>query len=368
MQERETSSFADVLARPSAAGSLAGTLSDWDDFAVHQAAAPVTSVTPAHPGWTERFYFNVLRPTGEIVAVIGGGVYPARGLGESYFCRIDGDEQHNVRGWHPLPTPGERVEPGPFALRCEVPLRDWSLSVDLPDAPFAGRFGGTMAPYLYPTIDIPALEPDGPFDLHCHFVAMGRWQLDELAGLATSDGMLGVRDRTWGVRSRRPRLHVWSVLSLGERTLAFHHQELADASVLMSHAAVVHGDGRVEPLSVTGHDLRFHPRERLIDEGEVRFSGENGPLTVTFARVGHGMRLAGAGYDDRQGDRGVASGVQRDVYGLGDPAVAAQTGRGTIDSGVRAQATGAWTAEGVGVVETAVARDHVGYGGQLTRG
>ena len=78
--------------------------------------------------------------------------------------------------------------------------------------------------------------------------------------------------------------------------------------------------------------------------------------------MGTGIRLAGAGYDASQGDRGTTSGSQRDEYDLSDPAVAQSTGRGTIDAGVRAQVSGAWSAEGIGVVETAIARDHVRYG------
>jgi hypothetical protein len=74
------------------------------------------------------------------------------------------------------------------------------------------------------------------------------------------------------------------------------------------------------------------------------------------------MRLAGAGYDDSQGARG--SGVQGDSYDLGDPDVARRTGRGTMDQGARCQVTGAWEADGIGVVESAIARNHH-YGSQL---
>lgn len=356
--------FADVLARPSSQGEQAGTLTAWDDFPIHQAAAPVSSVHPGAPGWTERFYFNAIRPSGELVAVVGGGVYPNRGLGEFYFCRMDGEQQVNVRGWHPLPAAGAAPEAGPFALRCDAPLADWTLSVDLPDAPFAGSFAGTMAPYLYPTIDVPASTPGGPFDLHCHFVGLGAWSPGTLG---SEEPLLGVRDRTWGVRSRRPRFHLWSVLALGERTVAFHHQELADGTVLLSRGVVVHADGRVAPQEITAHELQLHPQERLLDHGRLELTGEDGTLELAFDRVGQGMRLAGAGYDDHQGERGRTGGLQRDQYDLTDPGVAARTGRGTIDSGVRVRASGAWSGAGIGVVETAVARDHVGYGGQLAR-
>jgi hypothetical protein len=36
-----------------------------------------------------------------------------------------------------------------------------------------------------------------------------------------------------------------------------------------------------------------------------------------------------------------------------------------MDQGARVQASGAWEGEGIGVVESAIARNHVRYGGQV---
>jgi hypothetical protein len=93
-------------------------------------------------------------------------------------------------------------------------------------------------------------------------------------------------------------------------------------------------------------------------------TGENGDLALEYERVGHGIRLAGAGYDDSQGER-TPGAMQSDVYDLADPEVARRTGRGTIDQGARVQASGAWEGDGIGVVESAIARNHVRYGGHV---
>ena len=355
----------DALGRQAPADADQDVLVAWDDYPVHQAADVLSSVTPSLPGWAERFYFNALRPTGEIALIVGGGLYPARGISEFYLCRLDGQRQVNVRMWQPLPAPGAELDDGAFSLRCDSPLSDWSVKIDLPEDRFSGRFSGSVPPFLYGTIDIPASEPDGPFDRFRHFIALGRWQLDEAAGVDTSGGLLGVRDRTWGVRTRRPRLHLWSVLELGDGCLALKRQERADGSVMFSEAAVTHADGSIDRLEILDHDLVFDRAERQVVRGRVQLTLERGPLTVEFERAGTGIRLAGAGYDAGQGDRGTTSGVERDEYDLTDPDVAARTGRGTIDVGVRAQFTGAWSAEGIGVVETAIARDHIRYGRQV---
>ena len=350
----------EALTRP-AAGAVLGA---WDDYPIHQSVALIGSVTPERANWSERFYFNVIAANGEVLAIMGGGIYPVRGVGECYFCRLDGDRQVNVRSFAELPGPGREVVTGPFSLRCERPLRDWSVTVELEDLWFEGRFNGINAPYLYEPVDVPATEPGGEFDLYRHFVAVGDWKLDHAAGIEAPGRLLGVRDRTWGVRTRRIRWHNWCVFQLGERTLTLIHQELADGTVMHSEAGVVHPGGETERLQIIGHSVTYDPYDRQVMRARWSLAGEHGELELECQPVGLGMRLAGAGYDDSQGEREAGS-VQRDSYDLSNPDIAIRTGRGTIDHGAQAAVTGAWDADGVGVVESAIARNHVRYGHQL---
>ncbi len=358
-----SSPVADVLARPAFDG--AERLSAWDDYPIHQSPVVESAVSPNLPGWAERFYFNVLRPTGEIVAILGGGVYPVRGVGECYFCRLDGDRQENIRAWSELPRAGAEATTGPFQIRCESPLRDWSVGIDVDDVRFKARFVGILPPYLYSVLDVPSTDAGGDFDLYRHFVAIGDWEVEDAGGLDLPANLIGVRDRTWGVRTRRIRKHNWYVFNLGDVLLTLIHQELADGSVFFSEAGAVHGDGRVERMRVVGHDLRYDPNSREVHAGSFTLAGEDGEVRLEYERVGKGIRLAGAGYDDKQGAREDPSGYERDAYDLGDPEVDKQTGRGTIDQGARVQVTGAWSGEGTGVVETAIGRDHHRYGSQI---
>jgi hypothetical protein len=353
---------ADALTRPASARTDA--LGAWDDLPVHQSPALLAAVEPALPGWSERFYFNVLRPTGEIAAVLGGGVYPVRGVVECYLCRLDGDVQRNLRAVGELPAPGREVASGPFSLRCDVPLRDWTVGIAADGVRFDGRFTGLNAPYLYEPVDVPASDPGGDFDLFRHFVAVGRWTLADGAGIDVSEELLGVRDRTWGVRTRRVRWHNWAVFHVGDVTVTLMHQELADGTVRHSEAGAVHADGRVQRFTITGHDLSYDRKDRQIVRGRWDLASEAGPLVLDFERVGTALRLAGAGYDDSQGGR-AAGAVQRDEYDLADPEVARRTGRGTSDAGARVRLSGVVDGEGIGVVETALARDHVHYGSQI---
>jgi hypothetical protein len=357
----EHPTVADALTRPASGSDRLGA---WDDYPVHQSAGLLSSVSPAQPGWSERFYFNILRPTGEIAAIMGAGVYPLRGVSEAYFCRMDGDRQVNLRAFNELPAPGADLGGGPFSLRCETPLHDWSVGVDLGDESMSGRFCGLAEPYLYDPVDVPASEPGGEFDLFRHFIAVGRWELMQAGPLGDATDLIGVRDRTWGVRTRRIRWHNWCVFWLGDTVLTLIHQELADGTVMHSEAGFVRANGETGRLRITGHDVTYDPHDRQVTRARWEFDGEEGPLLLEYERVGLAMRLAGAGYDDTQGARGTGD-AQRDSYDLADPDVARRTGRGTMDQGARGQVSGAWAAEGIGVVESAIARNHVGYGSQL---
>ena len=353
----------DALARPAADGAALGA---WDDMPVLRDAELLGAIAPAQAGWAERFYFNVLRPTGEIAAIVGAGVYPVRGVCEAYCCRMDGDVQRNVRSLHRLPRDGRPATGGAVTLTVDAPMRDWSVAVDAPDLRLAGRFAGIGEPYLYALVDVPPDEPGGPFDRFRHFIATGRWTIDEgPPDLLGQPGLLGVRDRTWGVRTRRVRWHNWYVFQLGGTCLTLMHQELADGTVRFSEAGIVHGDGRAERLDLEDIDVRFDRVTRDLRAGTVWLRCAAGPLQVAFERVGPGIRLAGAGYDDRQDERDEGHGVQHDAYDLADPDVAVRTGKGTIDGGAVVICRGALEATGIGVVESAIARDHVRFGEQV---
>lgn len=333
-------------------------LTSWDDYAIHQTPATLGAVQPSLPNWGERCYFNAQRADGSLVAILGGGVYPQLGLREHYLCRLDGTRQLNLRVRQHAVAVDDSV--ATFDFRCEDPMRRWKLNVRGTEPEFEALFEGAREPFLFAPVDVPPDEVDGPFDLFRHFVAVG------VLDLGGERGFLSARDRTWGVRSRRARLHNWYVLHLGPHFLTLMHQERADGSIHFSEAALCQEDGAVRPLSVDGHELRFDPETRQLEAGRLRLSGEGIELGLELERVGEAIRLAGAGYNDSQGAGGADGGQEVDAYELGNPAVARDLGRGTLDNPVRALLSGPGIEfEGVGVAETAVARNHVKYGLKL---
>lgn len=338
-------------------------MSPWDDLPLHNQATVLAAAETPPDNWAERYYFNVLRPNGEIAAILGAGIYPRNGIAECYFCRIEDGTQHNARACQPLAGADRRSTPAPFSLRCVSAMHTWDALVNTEGARFAGRYSALTQPYHYSTVAIPASVAGGPFDDWQHLVAAGRWDIETFSGNDGGNDFLCIRDRTWGLRTRRTRLHHWMVFEIDGVCINILHQERADGSILYSEGGIAWPDGRNERLRVEAYGFDFDSNTREARSGFFDLSGDGGDVRLEYVTIGVGIRLNGAGYDDSQGER--AAGVQTDSYELGNPAVARDSGRGVIDIGGRAEVTGAWRGRGIGVVESAVARDHVRFGDQI---
>jgi hypothetical protein len=345
-----------------------------DDYPLHQVAETFVRVGGQHPKFTDRWYFNLQDLDGRMRGIVGGGFYPVAGVLEVYACVLVDGTQVNVRQ-RVRCFDRQRLDAAPaVGFQVIEPLQRWSARVDGPDLAMELDFAAAHPPYLFPPFFVAADPPHqaSPREVDAiqHFVQPGRasGSISTASGTHALDGV-SFRDRTWGVRSSRPRLHQWFVLHLDDGSfLTLIHQERADGDRLVSHVARVTADGLVDRGVPDGHDLTIDRASRLLLEG--RFTGHDrsgAPLEVHVTNAGEGVRLLGAGYTADQGDEALLGSVTGETWDLADPAEAVRLGRGTIDSPVTATARwGDWSAAGIGVTETAVARNHWRYGAQLS--
>ncbi len=347
-------------------------LTTWDDLPLHQTAGTFREPVSAHPKWVDRWYMNIQQPDGALLAIVGFGFFPNTGLIEWYMCALDGARQRNLRGSAELGERAPIAASNGFRFEIVEPMRVWTAGVDVDGLSLDLTFESLGAPFHFRPIWCAADVAGGEFDEYQHFVQIGRLAGTLDVGTQVSlDGMQAVRDRTWGVRSRRPRMHNWYTFNLGDgRMFALMHQERADGSVHVSEAAVVDPDGRAEALVVDDHRLSFDPVTREIRASEWRLRTRAGETAIlAIEPVGVSIRGLGAGYDERQGQaRDLDSPVVTEVWDLADPKVAAETSSSTIDTPARASLSGAFGHTGSGVAETAIGRSHHRYGGGLDRG
>lgn len=342
-----------------------------DDLPVHQTAETLRRPDTLHPRWTERWYFNLQQADGRLLGIVGGGFYPNNQLLEVYACLLDGQNQHNLRQ-RVRTSDRSRLDLGDrVAFEVIEPMRSWTMRANGPAFALRLRYEATSAPHLFPPFvvaaDLPHRSGPGDYDAIQHFVQPGV-VTGQVSGRDVGR-LHSFRDRTWGVRSSRPRLHNWFVFhSPDGRYLTLIHQERADGSQLVSHMAIVAADGSRGQLVLDDHDLTFDGVSRLLRFAHYRghdTAGRRFRLAVT--NTGEGVRLLGAGYSNAQGDSGGGSAAESETFDLADAGVLRRTGRGTIDSPASMDLE--WDdgerLTGIGITESAIARDHWRYGSQL---
>ncbi len=113
------------------------------------------------------------------------------------------------------------------------------------------------------------------------------------------NGWYGQRDRSRGVRtmSGGQGLHVWYQAQFPDFAIGFLLVETRDHDRLLLEGAVMHEDGRLDPIVDVRHALEFTETGDLLT-GEVLVltaAGEKYPPVRADARAGGGY-MAGAGY------------------------------------------------------------------------
>ncbi len=179
-----------------------------DDFPVHQTSEPLLHVATSSPNAYDRFFFNGFSADGEVFFAVALGVYPQRQVMDGALSVIHDGVQHNVRASGPAPADRTRTAVDPLTVEVIEPMRRHRIVVD-------DRFG--IRAELDWTSISPAIEEprftrvvEGRTQLdYTRLTQFGRWEGGiEIDGttIEIGDGVVGVRDRSWGVRPVGPRI------------------------------------------------------------------------------------------------------------------------------------------------------------------
>jgi hypothetical protein len=346
-----------------------------DDLTLHQTAETFQRTDTLHPKWTERWYFNLQDGDGRLLGICGGGFYPFSGVLDVYACLLSAGQQHNLRQRVRAVDRGRLDAAEQVRFTIVDAMQTWHASATCPAFALELRFQAGHVAHLFPPFVVAADRPDSSsaleFDAIQHFVQPGQASGELRVGSAPPEPFdaRSFRDRTWGVRSARPRLHNWFVFHADEgQYVTLIHQERANGTPMVSHMAVVAADGSARTLVLDEHDLTFHPRTRLLLAARYRGHDAAGRrVQLMVENIGDGVRLLGAGYTSAQGDASAEEGVVSETWDLGDADLMTRMGRGTIDSpaSMVLHCGDGVPLHGVGVTESAIARNHWRYGSQI---
>lgn len=280
-------------------------------------------VDPSAPGLPERFFdrfmFNA-HPRDGIgpSLVVGAGLYPPRDVIDGFVVVSLATEQRNARFSTALHA-SDGTSVGPLSWRVLEPMRRWSVRLDDPAIGIAfGLEWVARAPAWHGTVLVPNASgtPSSFEHLFQSGFVTGSLTID---GAETAvDGWYSQRDRSRGVRTMAggQGLHIWFQAQFPDRSVGFLLVEDREHRVLQLEGAVMHTDGRLDPIVQVGHELRFD--EGLDLRGGtvsvVTASGER--LEIAADASDRGGYMAGGGYGGAHGRDYGLDHIEHDVYPL----------------------------------------------------
>jgi hypothetical protein len=249
-----------------------------DEYLLHQAALPLAQVASQDPHWQDRLYFNLHGQQGEFLAITGLGAFPNRGRMEGYLLAVHRGRHYSYFVSRPLAADREEMTAEGLSFTVVEPLRRWRLRLTAPEGPLQGEllFEARCPPYQFATIH---WEKGGQTVAHqCHYTQAGRYRGALQVGNQALEGLLGMRDRSWGVRNM-PLVEMWLWLSVQLPTacLTAWQWETAEGEPLYCDGALVGEDGQVRRLLSLAHELELWPGTRRPRRARLSLALEGGP-------------------------------------------------------------------------------------------
>ena len=314
-------------------------LTKGDDYPLHQTPDPIAFAGPER-NFYDRYFFNGYSADGEMFFAFALGVYPNLNIMDAGFTVRIGAMQYNLRASRHLDMERMDIEVGPIRIEIVEPLKRLRLVIDDNDHNIAAdlMFEGRHVPIEEPR----TTRRNGPritMDM-TRLTQLGRYSGWLRAGgraiQAEAAGVVGSRDRSWGVRAvgqRDPQPMVpeqkhqfhwyWVPANLDDRVIHFYLNEDETGDVWNRGLVMVHDDGRVEHLHDATIETNEHRGTRWPSRGVIRATDDRGGAYRIEVDAGDRTYLSGIGYMHPEWGHGFNKGplaVAYDEIGPGDVA------------------------------------------------
>ncbi len=177
-------------------------ITNFDDYCIHQTAAPVAQPSQSDRNFYDRYWMNGLDAGGRYIFEAGLGLYPNRRIMDAHFSVSLGGKQYAFHGSRRAPKERGETVVGPLAIEIVQPMRQLRLRL-------APNEHNIECDLLFTAASVPHEEPqsvmydDGHLIMQTsRFTQMGYWE-----GFFSIDGervavshAVGTRDKSWGVR------------------------------------------------------------------------------------------------------------------------------------------------------------------------
>lgn len=234
-----------------------------NEYMVQQSQRPIGELASDEPDWDNALYFFVSDPdpARELGLFCGFEVFPNRGIQRAtYHLRQRGEHYraNSITPWTGQLGP-LLAAPG-FRFECLEPMARWRLVIDDPAKDLAVdlEFHARCPAYAHRHVRLTG-DHAGAIDQR-HYNQSGRFRGALRVGGETSHELIGMKNRSWGVRSwhQLPMYH-WTTAQFDDVSVNTWLFEDQDGKALFVDGAVTTEQGEVTPVVAVEHRLELHP-------------------------------------------------------------------------------------------------------------
>ncbi|GAA4037824.1 hypothetical protein [Parerythrobacter jejuensis] len=303
------------------------TLSKGDEYPIHQTPEPV-AYSGTDRNFYDRYFFNGYGPDGEDFFALAFGVYPHLDVADAHFCVIRDETQHCIHASRALGMERMDMEAGPIRIEVIEPLQSLRLIVEEQDGISADiTFVGRAFPIEEPRF-IHRIGPRAFMD-YTRMTQNGSYSgWIEVDGERRElvDGVLGTRDRSWGVRpvgARDPQpmpgapdmpqfFWQWTPINLPGGSLFFHINADQQGAAWNTRAAWAPNGASADGITEGGGTLAAElvKGSRWPEKGTITLDVPGAPQQLTLSPVKR-FQMRGLGYTHPEWGHGLFHGQSR---------------------------------------------------------
>jgi hypothetical protein len=291
-----------------------------DDYPIHQTPDPIAVSTDRNA--YDRYFFNGHALDGGLFFGVALGVYPYLDVMDGGFAVAVDGVQHNLRVSRRLGCERMDTQVGPLSVEVIEPLKQLRIRVGPnphgieADLVFRGRsfpleeprqrtFAGARI-----SIDITRMTQNGAWE---GWISVQGRRIE-----VRPERVIGVRDRSWGLRGvgvpRRlsEMFWLWAPLQAEDREILFYAIENRNGEPRIEGAQVAMlAGGEPEHMADAWADLEFNPGSREVARATLHLVRRRGRGEITVAltpRPQNRLFLSGLGYGHQEWGHGFDKG------------------------------------------------------------
>ncbi len=256
-----------------------------DEYLVHQTEKPLAQVASDHPEWQDRFYFNIHDRGGEFAAITGLGAFPNRNIVQAYLFAVHHGQHYAYLNVRSLAADRDEMHAGSLSYSIGEPLKSWRIDV----ADEANGIRGSLEFHarcpLYTFSPISWKHGEKLVVHQMHYTQAGTYSGSFTIGDRTFMDMIGIRDRSWGVRDMaNVPMWIWISAQFPNFCVSAWLWETPSGGMIHQDGAITHENGDILPITGIEHELQLSPGTKRPCQGRFVLRGAGGEKHALVAQ------------------------------------------------------------------------------------